>query len=112
MKIEYSKLAQEDLFRIKEYLSESFGSENAKKCLRKITTAIRHLETFPLMGLDLGRIIDVPTDYRYLYVEKNYVVYRWEKNCIKIVRVLDERQDYMQQLFGIVPESHDSYWEE
>jgi plasmid stabilization system protein ParE len=35
----------------------------------------------------------------YLVIEKNYVFYRNEDQCVKIIRVLDTRQDYMRALF-------------
>lgn len=53
------------------------------------------------MGRALSNIIDVPTDYLYLIVEKNYVFYRNEDNTVKIIRVLSTRQDFMSILFGI-----------
>ncbi|MDF2651730.1 MAG: plasmid stabilization system protein, partial [Paenibacillus sp.] len=71
----------------------------------KITSDIRRLEEYPASGVGLGKLIDVPTEYRYLYSEKNYVFYRLELNNIRIVRVLSEQQDYMQQLFGISVDS-------
>ena len=100
-KVEYSPKALEDLQRIKAYIIENFGVDTAKKVLGKITASVRRLETYPVLGVALGRMIDVPTDYLYILIEKNYVFYRIEGNIVKIVRVLNERQDFMQILFGI-----------
>lgn len=99
--IQYSPMALNDLQQIKDYISDHWGEDVAKKVLKKMTSDVRRLEEYPVSGVDLGKIIDVPTDYRYLYSEKNYVFYRLELNTIKIVRVLNEQQDYLQQLFGI-----------
>jgi plasmid stabilization system protein ParE len=51
--------------------------------------------------VDLGKVIEVSTDYRYLFTEKNYVFYYLEADKIRVVRILNEQQDYMMQLFGI-----------
>lgn len=99
-KVKYSPIALEDLQLIHGYISANWGENTAKKILKKITSGISSLEQHPTLGVDLGEIIDVTTEYRYLFLEKNYVFYRVEFDKIRIVRVLNERQDYMQQLFG------------
>ena len=50
-------------------------------------------------------MIGVPTKYRYIFSEKNYIFYYLEADKIRIVRVLNELQDYMEQLFGNVSET-------
>lgn len=54
-------------------------------------------------------VYDVPTEYRYLFSEKNYVFYHLEFDKVRIVRVLNEQQDFMQQLFGIGSDSDEDY---
>jgi len=99
--IEYSFMALEDLQYISDYIIDNWGESVAKEKIEKITSSIRRLEAYPLLGADLGKMIDVPTDYRYLFTEKNYVFYRVGFDNIKIIRVLNEQQDYMMQLFGV-----------
>lgn len=108
-KVEYSPKALEDLQHINNYISDNWGEDVAKKIMKKITSDIRRLEDYPVLGTDLGKIIDVPTEYRYIFSEKNYVFYRLEFDKIRIVRVLNEQQDYMQQLFGISSASDKDY---
>lgn len=100
-KLEYSPMAQDDLQYLQEYLIDNFGDAIAIKILKKMISDIKKLEEYPLLGVDLGKLIDVPTDYRYLLTEKNYVFYHLELDKIRVVRVLNEQQDYMTQLFGI-----------
>ena len=103
-KVEYSPKALEDLQRIKAYIVENFGIDVAQKVIGKITANVRRLEEYPLLGGALGSNIGVPTDYMYIFVEKNYIFYRiQEGNIVQIVRVLNERQDFMQILFVIHP---------
>jgi len=100
-KVDYSSKALEDLQRIKAYIIENFGVDNAQKALGKITASVRRLEEYPVLGMSLGKIIDVPTDYMCIFTERNYVFYRIEGNIVKIVRVLHEQQEFMKILFEI-----------
>ncbi|WP_028307583.1 type II toxin-antitoxin system RelE/ParE family toxin [Desulfitibacter alkalitolerans] len=100
-KVEYSPKALEDLQRIKAYIIGNFGVDPAQKALGKITTSVRRLEEYPVLGVSLGRMIDISTDYMYFFIEKNYVFYRIEGDIVKIIRVLNERQDFMRILFEV-----------
>ena len=100
-RVQYSPKSKEDLMRIKSYITSEFDENLAKEVIKKVMARIRNLEEFPLMGKPLSNLIDVPTDYLYLVTEKNYVFYRNEEKTVKVLRVLNERQDYMRTLFGI-----------
>ncbi len=104
-KLEYSPMALNDMQHLRDYILANWGENDAKRILKKMTSDIRRLEEHPLLGVDLGKIIDVPTDYRYLIAEKNYVFYHLEVEKVRVVRVLNEQQDYMKQLFGIITET-------
>ena len=108
-KIEYSPTALEDLQHINDYVVSNWGEGVAKKVLTKITSDIRNLEQYPFLGVDLGKIVDVSTEYRYIFAEKNYVFYRLEVDKIRVIRVLNEKQNYMQALFGISAEFEEDY---
>lgn len=54
--------------------------------MKKITFDSRRLEEYPVLGIDLGKIIDVLTEYRYIFSEKNYFFHRLEFDKIRIVR--------------------------
>lgn len=101
LKVEYSPMALEDLKDINDYIIANWGENAAKRILGKITSSIRKLEQYPALGIDLGNVIDLPTKYRYIFSEKNYIFYYLEIDKIRIIRVLNERQDYMQQMFGL-----------
>ena len=109
-KLEYSPIALEDLQHIRDYIIANWGENVAKRILKRIATNIRRLEEHPLLGVDFGKIIDVPTDYRYLFIDKNYVFYHLEIDKVRVVRVLNEQQDYMLQLFGVSVELEEDYW--
>lgn len=99
--VQYSPRSKEDLIRIKIYVRDEFEEELATKIMKKIYIKIKKLEEFPLMGRPLSNLIDVPTDYMFLIVERNYVFYRNEDRFVKIICVLNTRRDCMRILFGI-----------
>lgn len=99
-KVQFSTLAKQDLIKIKCYLEEAFDNEIASEKIRQLLDSIRKFETFPLLGRPLMNVIDIPTDYMYFVVDKNYVFYRLEKETVKIIRIIDTRQDYINVLFG------------
>jgi toxin ParE1/3/4 len=106
--VEYSPKALEDLQKIKAYIIENFGVDAAQKALAKITGSVRRLEEYPSLGVNLGRMIDIPTEYMYTFIERNYVFYRIEGNRVLIVRILNERQDFVHILFGIHTSGEDN----
>jgi plasmid stabilization system protein ParE len=100
-KIQYSKAALKDLQELQNYIIDNWGKDNAAQIIRIITVKVKDLERHPGLGVNLGKMIDFPTDYRYLFIEKNYVFYHLEGDAVYIVRIANERQDFMRLLFGI-----------
>jgi plasmid stabilization system protein ParE len=99
-KVQFSPLARQDLIKIKNYLEEAFDNDIASEKIRQLLDSIRKFEMFPLLGRPLMNVIDIPTDYMYFVVDKNYVFYRLEKEIVEIIRIIDTRQDYINVLFG------------
>ena len=103
MELYYTPKARNDLLQIKESIIEKFDDENlAIEVLKKITKVVRQLVMFPYLGQELSGITGIYTDYRCLFCEKNYVFYRIEADRVCVIRVLNERQDYMRILFGVL----------
>ncbi|MDE6232308.1 MAG: type II toxin-antitoxin system RelE/ParE family toxin [Lachnospiraceae bacterium] len=111
-KLIYAPKALDDLQRIKTYIAKQFGEDKAKACVKEITSTAKQLELFPREGSCLEDLIEHPTDYHYLVVKPNYVFYRVEGDIVRIIRVLNEKQDFLQILFGIssVSEEGEDYW--
>ena len=108
----YAPKALNDLQEVKAYVAEQFGGDKAKACIKEITSTARQLEIFPQEGPCLEDIIEYPTDYRYLVVKPNYIFYRIEGDIVRIIRILNEKQDFLQILFGIssVSDESEEYW--
>lgn len=107
-KIEYAPRAMDDMARAKEYITLQYGARVAEKSLKKLLSSARRLEMFPEEGPRLEALILVPTDYRYLYIRPNYLFYRIEGRCVKVIRILNEQQDFLQILFGITTLTNES----
>ena len=102
MELYYTPRARNDLANIKESVIEKFDDENlAIEVLKKITKTVRHLIVSPYLGQEVSEITGIYTEYRCLFCEKNYVFYRVEADRICVIRVLNEKQDYMRILFGV-----------
>ena len=65
------------------------------------------------IGPSVEEMFGVACDYRYLFVSRNYVFYRIEKDCIRIINIYYEREDFMWLLFGIdtTPQESVDYWD-
>jgi len=113
-KIEYSQIVRQKMKELKENLTEQFGAKPASKGIKAITGSVRQLSDFPLKGGSVSEMFGIDTDFRYLYVKKNYLFYYLEGNRIIIAEMFDEREDFMFKLFGIKSESEESadYWDE
>lgn len=113
-KIEYSQIVRQKMKELKENLTEQFGAKTASKGIKAITGSVRQLSDFPLKGGSVSEMFGIDTDFRYLYVKKNYLFYYLEGNRIIIAEMFDEREDFMFKLFGIRSESEESadYWDE
>lgn len=111
-KLIYAPKALDDLQGIKAYVAKQFGQDRAKACVKEITSTVKQLEPFPGEGPHLEKLIEYPTDYQYLVVKPNYVFYRVEGDAVRIIRILNEKQDFLQILFGIssISEEGEDYW--
>lgn len=112
-KLIYTPKALEDLQGVRDYVVKQFGECKAKDIVKEIASTIRQLEIFADEGPSLEKLIDHPTDYRYLVVRPNYVFYRVEGDDVRIIRILNEKQDFLQILFGIssISEEGEEYWD-
>lgn len=113
-KLIYAPKALDDLQGIKAYVARQFNEGRAKASVKEITSTAKQLEVFPGEGPCLEELIEYPTDYHYLVVKPNYIFYRIEGDTVRIIRILNEKQDFLQILFGIssISEEGEDYWDD
>ena len=112
MNIEISPEAMKDIEKTKEYLSDDFGENVAKKNIKKLLKSISNLGINPDIGFSLQKQFGIECDYRCFYSTRNYIFFRIERDTVKVVRVLDERRDFLYVLFGIKTQLADDFWED
>jgi plasmid stabilization system protein ParE len=112
--IEYSQIVRQKLKNLRAELKENFGEDFSIRTIREITAAIRRLEVFCESGTKLSNMYDIDTDYYYIFVKHNYFIYRIETDRIIIVQMFNEREDFMNKLFGISGRTNKSgeFWGE
>lgn len=113
-KLEYSPIVRRKLKRLKEYLSLEYDNKTAHDILQGITDDADNLKTFENSGVDISKIYNIDTDYRYLFTYHHYLIYRYDEKKVVIVQMFHEREDFMKTLFGISGRSDESidYWGE
>ena len=97
--------ARRDLLGIQSYIAEELlNPQAARSTIQRITKAIRMLREHAFIGAPLLAVLDDGLDYRFL-VSGNYMVfYRVHGRDVYIDRVLYGRSDYMNILFGDLPD--------
>ena len=113
-KIKYTPDAADKLRELKRAISQQYGANKANQIVKTITDAIRGLCDNEKKGPEVSQMFDVVTDYRFLFVSKNYIFYRIEDDYIRIINLYHEKEDFMWQLFGIdtTPQETIDYWKE
>ena len=99
---------------LKKYLDLHFGENVRKKTLRKIADRLHLLQKYEDMGVAVRAVFGVETDYCFVFVAHQYVFYRIDAERIYIINMYNEREDFMQQLFGIqtISQESEDYWGE
>ena len=101
MIINYSPDSKEKLIELKQYLFTAFGESTEKKVLRQIINEINLLKDNPELGPSVEELCQLPTPYRILRINQNYIFYRIDSDTIYIVDIYNEKENFMQSLFGI-----------
>lgn len=114
MQLDLSPEALNDLQQTKEYITTEYGGDFAKKIVGNIMDAIGNLLMFPDAGMSIFARYGIVSDYLYIVSNRNYVFYRKEGEFIRVIRVLNEKQDFIYTLLGIKTTSQETedYWEE
>ena len=113
-KLKYSPSASDTLKELKTRISLSSGGKTASEYVSKITRGIRGLQENPQKGASVESMLGIPTPYRYLHIEHHYAFYRIEKDTVFVTDIYNEREDFLQDMFGINLRTQDSidYWGE
>ena len=111
----FEKEVQYKLADLKEKLVEIQGEQKAIKTMKGILEAIDNLGIYSI-GKNIKDTynIDCPDNWYLLYVNKNYFVFSKTDTRITVLKMYDNKQDYICDLFGIEMRSQESidFWGE
>ena len=101
-KVIVSQIVHRKLTKLRKTLKDRFGEEVSRNALADITDAMADLGQFPEKGIDISKMYKLETDYYYLFFRHNYIIYRFDEKSVTVLQMFDEREDYMNTLFGIL----------
>ena len=107
-KLKYSPDYTEKMRELKKYLDFQFGGDVRKRGIKEIGSSVRSLRENEQIGISVREMYGVDTDCLCIFVAKNYVFYRIEPDCIYVVNIYNEREDFMMDLFGISGRAQES----
>lgn len=112
--IENEVLAQ--LSILKDKLISVQGSKKGTATFKKIIASIDNLGIYSVIGKNIKNYYNVecPDNWYLLISHTNYFVFKQEKDLITVLKMYDEKQDFIKDLFGISMRSKESldYWDE
>ena len=113
-KVVVSQIVRRKMTSLRKRLLDQFGEEVSKKAISEITDAIADLGQFPEKGIDISKMYGIETAYYYLFFKHNYIIYRFDEKTVTVLQMFDEKEDYMNTLFGISGRTQESidYWGE
>lgn len=113
-KLKYSPDASDKLRELRKQISANYGKSVAAKIVSKIMEEIRDLQNNPEKGSSVEAMLGIPTLYRFLHVEQNYVFYRIENGTIYVTDIYNEREDFMWRMFRVNLRTQESidFWGE
>ena len=97
LKLRINPIVAKDLKNIRDYIAED-NEEYAVKTIKEIYDKFENLQMFPKIGADLSKRVSFRTDYKYMVWENYVIIYKIEKECVEIYRVINRFQD-MTRIF-------------
>ena len=97
LKLRINPIVAKDLKNIRDYIAED-NEDYAAKTIKEIYGKFENLQMFPKIGADLSKSVSFRTDYKYMVWENYVIIYKIEKECVEIYRVINRFQD-MTRIF-------------
>ena len=97
LKLRINPIVAKDLKNIRDYIAED-NEEYAAKTMKEIYGKFENLQMFSGIGSDLSKRVSFRTDYKYMVWENYVIIYKIEKECVEIYRVINRFQD-MTRIF-------------
>lgn len=100
-KLVYSPDAIQDIRDLKHRLRLQFGPEKSRKHIEQIHSGIQNLRKFPNAGIPTRDRWEIDSEYLVAYIHHNYVFFTVTENTVRIIDIIDEREDIMWKMFKV-----------
>ena len=101
LEVKVSPQAAEDLLEIKNYIENELQNPiAAHNTVEKIVEPYEDLANFPEIGIPVERNAACPTEYKLVLANNYAIFYRTEDDCVKVIRIMYSRRDFVRILFG------------
>ncbi len=100
-KLVYTPDALEDLKEIKKYIRNRFDNDTAIKNFNRVIDGIKQLKTHTDIGISTKDKWGIDSEYKVVFVHRNYVFYTYDSEKVYIINVIDEREDVLWKMFRI-----------
>ena len=104
-KIKISDNAKRDIRKISNYIEEY----RLRKVYKKISQDIENLKFMPRIHKTIYSYRDKNGEYRRIVSEKYSIIYKIYKDEITILRIFNQKQDYLNQRNFILKEKSQNY---
>ena len=112
----YSETVKDKLKILKDRLIAIQGEKKGTKTIRAIVSVLDNLGEFADTGISIKEKYDVdgPENWYLIYTNRNYFIYSKLDEQINVLEMYDNRQDFINELFGINMRSFESirFWGE
>ena len=111
-KLKFSPTVAEKMRELSKTLESNYGTKKKTRIISKIKLEIKDLQTHPYKGTSLESILNIRTPYRFLHAEHNFIFYKVEENTVFVTEMFNEKEDFLQRMFGISLRTQESidYW--
>lgn len=107
---------QAQLLELKDLLIVEQGEQKGNRTFKEIVSSIDNLGIFEAIGSNISERfnIECPDNWFLLYVNKNYFTFSKTDSLITVLKMYNNKQDFIYDLFGIEMRSQESkdYWGE
>ena len=94
--VRFSPEAGRDIRQIHEYIAQELQNPDAAlKQIRRIREQVLSLQSLPERGTPLKALLNLKLPHRCLLCDHYRIFYLVEGETVTIIRVLNERQDYL-----------------
>ena len=112
----YEREVQFKIASLKDELIEKQGEQKGLQTISDIVSSLDNLSIYPYIGKSIrdNYQVDCPENWYIIYIKKNYFVFSITKADVIVLKMYNEKQDFIHELFGIETRSSDSieYWGE